>query len=89
MLRGAFRPWGQLTWLLRRLRPMTWSFLGSLAAEPRCLAAWEVLKSERRLKYARMFEIHDEHPSDTLPRSRARACMFIALYTARRVLSLP
>ncbi|MCY2990862.1 MAG: hypothetical protein NTY19_23745 [Planctomycetota bacterium] len=62
MLRGEFRPWGSLSWVLAHLRAKKWSLLGCIATGERCLAAWEILASQRVLTHALMMEIHDEHP---------------------------
>lgn len=67
MLRGSFRPWGPLPWLLARLSAKRWTLLGCIATEARCLETWKMLRSLGSFKHALMLEIHDEHPSDHHP----------------------
>lgn len=40
----AFRPWGLLDWMLPRLSPNAWRFVGCMSTESRCLAAWDRLR---------------------------------------------
>lgn len=69
MLRGKYRPWGLLSWILPRLHPKKWSVIGGIATGERCLSTWNVLRSKQSLKRTLMFEIHDEHAEDH-PHSR-------------------
>lgn len=65
MLRGDFRPWGPLRWLLSKLTATRWDLLGCLATEERALAAWTFLKSHGSIKHVKLLEVHDEHPQDS------------------------
>ena len=39
-----FIPWGELSWLMKRLSGRKWAFIGCLSHEERCLAALAVLR---------------------------------------------
>jgi hypothetical protein len=64
MLRGEFRPWGQLNWVLQRLSPKKWSLLGCIGAEDRSLSCWSVINEADAIKNILMLEVHDEHADD-------------------------
>jgi hypothetical protein len=40
---ARFRPWGRVGWLADRLPQGTWTFIGSLSTEERCLVIWSEL----------------------------------------------
>ncbi len=69
MLRGDFRPWGPLEWILDRSSPKTWAILGVIGTEMRSIACWNELRGKGLLQATQMLLIHDEHPSDK-PKSR-------------------
>lgn len=59
MIRGGFRPWGRLDWLLKYFSSQKWSIFGSIATGDRSLATWRVLHSKKICNYARMLQIAD------------------------------
>jgi hypothetical protein len=61
MLRASFRPWGQLSWVLKRLRVRQWSVLGCLATEERCLPVWEYARQNGHSSTGLFVEIADQH----------------------------
>lgn len=60
MLRGSFRPWGPLPWVLDHLQANDYSIIGALATEQRCLAAWNVVLRSGSPPRQLMFAIEDE-----------------------------
>lgn len=40
-----FIPWGELSWLMPRLKQRKWAFIGCLSHEERCLSAFKVLEA--------------------------------------------
>jgi len=61
MLREKFRPWGQLHWVLSKLPPHTWSLLGCLATEDRCVPVWEHLRRSRIAGPSMFVEVTEQH----------------------------
>lgn len=61
---SQFRPWGQLSWILPKLGPEDWSFLGVLGTEDRCSAAFSSCMGH--IDSRRFLKILDPHLS---PRS--------------------
>lgn len=59
MIRGDFRPWGRLDWLLDRIPLQQWSIFGSIATGDRSLTTWQVLHSRSICDYVRMLQIAD------------------------------
>ncbi len=59
MIRGAFRPWGRLDWLMGHIPLRKLSILGSIATGDRSLATWCVLHSRSFCAYVRMLQIAD------------------------------
>ena len=73
MLRGSFRPWGQLPWVLNKLSTKSWSLLGCLATEERCLSVWEVMRLGGWTRRAQFIEILDSPSRFTKRASELRA----------------
>ena len=61
MLRQHFRPWGQLPWVLSKLPPYTWSVLGCLATEDRCVAVWEHFRGSGLTGASMFVEVTEQH----------------------------
>lgn len=53
MFGSPFMPWGLMSWVLCRLQPKTWSFLGCISTEERSLGA-----TYHCLKYGKSFDYH-------------------------------
>ena len=60
MIRGEWRPWGQLDWLLSHTTVTQWDLIGCVATEPRCLSSLKVLTRFRGPTNAQFFQITDE-----------------------------
>lgn len=54
---SIWRPWGNITWILDKLRIDTWAFLGCLSTEERCTAALPIFKD--KLIKARLWQVDD------------------------------
>ena len=61
MLRQHFRPWGRLQWVLSKLPASTWSVLGCLATEDRCVPVWEYLRGSGIAGPSMFVEITEQH----------------------------
>jgi len=59
MTTRTLRPWGLLGWVLDRLEPHPWAFLGCINTEERCLAAWEFLKELVPLHTSKLLIVND------------------------------
>lgn len=59
MIRGGFRPWGLLPWLLSKLPRNQWWLLGAIATGDRCLAAWKTINSLGQCAENLMLQIND------------------------------
>lgn len=59
---SIYRPWGPLEWIVPRLPDRTWSMLGVLGTEDRCVATLELLTSERA-PLSQFLQIIDPSPS--------------------------
>jgi hypothetical protein len=56
---GNYRPWGMLPWVLTKVPPITWGFIGSLGTEERSLACWQSLQSLGVIARTRFAVIED------------------------------
>jgi hypothetical protein len=54
-----YRPWGNLSWMLDRLRQRSWDTVGSLSMETRSTEAWRVLKLKGLLRQTVMLDIRN------------------------------
>lgn len=60
MKHTQYRPWGMLKWLLSKLPDKSWSFLGCLGTEERCLSAWRHLKINQTISYTKFLQVNDK-----------------------------
>jgi len=58
-----FRPWGLFPWLLQKIPKCSWSLLGALSTEDRCLTAWQIVASTGNLDKLTLLRIRDPVPS--------------------------
>jgi hypothetical protein len=54
---NGYRPWGLLHWTLERAPDVSWSVLGCLSPEERCLATWHTLRELKRLSSSCLIRI--------------------------------
>ena len=59
MIRGTFRPWGRLDWILKQLDLKSWSIFGSIATGDRSLATWRYLKENNICNFTKMLQVAD------------------------------
>jgi len=64
MLSSQFRPWGHLHWILGKLDPLKWFFIGCISTEDRCLKAYELLRVSDSIAYPLFVEITDPPNAD-------------------------
>lgn len=60
MLGEHFRPWGQLHWVLSKIPKQTWSVLGCVATEDRCVAVWQYMRAAEKIGRSVFLEISAE-----------------------------
>jgi hypothetical protein len=59
MLSTVFRPWGHLNWILGKVDPLHWFFIGCISTEDRCLTAYELLLARNSIAHPLFVEITD------------------------------
>ncbi len=59
MIRGEFRPWGRLDWLLKHLGRRPWNVFGSIATGDRSLTTWRFLNLANYCQSQQMLLIMD------------------------------
>lgn len=68
----AYRPWGDLDWLLNNISSNKFHFLGCLSTEERCLKTHEILKNRNNLLSTHFLEIIDPNETKTHLDNRSR-----------------
>jgi len=64
MLSSQFRPWGNLDWIMKKIDPIKWFFIGCISTEDRCLKAYDLLQITNSIDYPLFVEISDPPNSD-------------------------
>ena len=58
-MRHAFRPWGDMTWVLDHIQSQRWAFVGAASMEDRCTATVENLLERAAVGSSLIFRIQD------------------------------
>jgi len=56
---AGYRPWGQLHWLLNKMRVSDWSLISCVSTESRCTSAISLLKQFNKISSAHFVQISD------------------------------
>ncbi|MDP2354902.1 MAG: hypothetical protein Q8M31_02430 [Beijerinckiaceae bacterium] len=87
-----FRPWGQIDWLLGRLKGRAWSMIGCSGTEKRSISLAGHL-GRAALHHVRMIEIRDPQPLDLKAveerLAESRAALAAASYAADEIVPAP
>ena len=75
-----WRPWGRLMWLLSRLQPVNWSFVGCISPEERGLAAWRTLRAAGFCDDYTLWVVDDPPRSRFHAAARARVAIHVESY---------
>ena len=59
MIRGSFRPWGGLEWMLNSLSIRRWALVGAASTEDRCSSVLEILQDRAAVGQKLIYRIQD------------------------------